>query len=62
MTSTLALEFNLSEAKEHRDRAVLERGYGGARGGEPAGVESILVCVQPTVGVHRSKRARPNEQ
>jgi hypothetical protein len=33
LTSTLAKEFILSEAKEHRDRAVLERGYGGAGGG-----------------------------
>jgi hypothetical protein len=41
MTSTLALEFNLSEAKEHRDRAVLERGYDCAAPERPAEFESV---------------------
>jgi hypothetical protein len=43
MTSTLAKEFILSEAKEHRDRAVLERGYGGASTERPAEFESVCV-------------------
>jgi hypothetical protein len=43
MTSTRELEFILSEAKDHRDRAVHERRYDGASPERPAIVEQICV-------------------
>jgi hypothetical protein len=42
-TSMQDLEFILSEAKEPRDRAVLERGYDCASSERPAELESVCV-------------------
>jgi hypothetical protein len=41
--ATRELEFILSEAKEHRDRAVHERGYDCASPERPAEFESVCV-------------------
>jgi hypothetical protein len=58
----LTMEFILSEAKEHRDRAVLERGYDCAGGEEPAGVihssqtgEEVTRFVESVMDFHGRK-------
>jgi hypothetical protein len=43
MTLTLAMEFILSEAKDHRDRAVHERGQYCASTERPAEFQQICV-------------------